>query len=330
MIKSLGASVVTWAIVCGGFALVLPSAGYGQAFPTKPIRIIVPNTPGGGADTIGRLVANMLTGALGQQVIVDNRGGAGGRIGMELAALSVPDGYTLLLGTGSTLVTVPALYSKLNYQTLKDFSPISLAATTSYLLVVHPSVPATYVKELVGLAGARSGGLNYASTGAGTFSHLGGELLQVMAGIKATHIAFKGSASATLSLTQGETDLMFSNFIASLSLVRAKRLRAIGVTSLKRSSVVPDIPTIDESGLQGFEMKQSYSIWAPANTNPEIIKRLNQEIVAKLPLIEGRSRLSAEGTEITVSSPSELRKLVVDETLKWTKVIRKSGIKTGE
>lgn len=327
MVKPVGASLVTRTIVCAGLSLILPAVAHGQGYPVKAIKMVVPNPPGGGADTIGRLVSEMLTGAIGQPVVVDNRGGAGGRIAMELVARSVPDGYTLLLATGSNLVTIPALYSKLSYEPLKDFSPISMAATTSYLLVAHPSVPAKSVKDLIGLAGARYGGLNYASTGPGTFAHLGGELLQVMAGIKATHIAFKGSASATLSLIQGETDIMFSNFIASLSLVRAKRLRAIGVTSLKRSSIVPDIPTIDESGLRGFEMKQFYSIWAPAKTNPEIIKRLNQEIVQKLPQVERASKLSADGTEITVSSPGELRKLVADEAVKWTKVIQKSGIK---
>jgi tripartite-type tricarboxylate transporter receptor subunit TctC len=289
--------------------------------------MIVANTPGGGADTIARIVADVLTAGLGQQVVVENRGGAGGRIGMEAAARSAPDGYTLVLGTGSNLATVPALYSKLGYRPLKDFAPISLAATTSYMLVAHPSVPANTARELVNLRQTRAGGLNYASTGPGTFSHLGGELMKSLAGLKATHIAYKGSAAATLSLVQGETDVMFSNFIASLSLVRAKRLRTLGVTSLKRSAVVPDVPTIDESGIRGFQMQQSYSLWAPAGTSVEIIGRLNEEVTRRLPAVDAQKTLAADGTELTVSSPKALEKLIIDETAKWSAVVEKAGIR---
>lgn len=302
--------------------------GYGQQYPTKTIRLIVPNAPGGGSDTIARLVAQQLSARFGQQVIVDNRAGAGGRIGAELAARAQPDGYTLLMGTGSLMITAPALYQKLPYAPLTDFSPISLVATTSYLLVSHPSIPAKSVRELIEVARSNKASLNYGSTGPGTFSHLGGELLKSMAQINAVHIAFKGSVHSTVSLMQGEIDIMFNNFIAAVPLIRANRLRALGVTSLKRSALLPEIPTIDESGLRGFEMQQIYSVWAPAGTPPSIVRTLNEVLVQGLPQSDAGQKLAADGTVVATSTTAELTKLVSTQTALWSKVVRAAGIKT--
>jgi tripartite-type tricarboxylate transporter receptor subunit TctC len=320
--RRVSAAIVLAAIVSpGGHAFAQ------QQYPVKPIRLIVPNAPGGGSDTIARLVADTLSTNLGQQVIVDNRAGAGGRIGAELAMRSPPDGYTLLLGTGSLMITAPALYSDLPYDPNRDFSPVSMAATTSYLLCSHPSIPARSVGELVRSAKSHRTGLNYGSTGPGTFSHLGGELLKSMGGINATHIAFKGSAQSTMSLVQGEIDIMFNNFIAAMPLVRANRLRAIGVTSLKRSSLVPEIPTIHESGLKGFEMQQIYSVWAPAGLSADVVRRLNSELVRGLAKSDGGQKLAADGTEISTSTPAELSKFVATQISFWSRIVKSAGIK---
>ena len=306
--------------------VALNADGHAQQYPAKPIRLIVPNAPGGGSDTIARLVAQSLSGKFGQQVIVDNRAGAGGRIGAELATRALPDGYTLLLGTGSLMITAPALYPNLSYVPLRDFLPISLVATTSYLLVCHPSIPAKSVRELLTVARSNRTALNYGSTGPGTFSHLGGELLKSMAGIKAVHIAYKGSAQSTVSLMQGEIDIMFNNFIAAIPLIRGNRLRALGVTSFKRSALMPDVPTIDESGLRGFEMQQIYSVWAPAGTAANVVRSLNEGLVQSLPSSGAGQKLAADGTELATSTPAELSKLVASQTAFWGKVVRTARI----
>ena len=306
--------------------VALHGDGYAQQYPAKSIRLIVPNAPGGGSDTIARLVAQSLSGKFGQQVIVDNRAGAGGRIGAELATRALPDGYTLLLGTGSLMITAPALYPNLSYVPLRDFSPISLVATTSYLLVSHPSIPARSVRELLAVARSSRTALNYGSTGPGTFSHLGGELLKSMAGINAVHIAFRGSVQSTVSLMQGEIDIMFNNFIAAVPLIRGSRLRALGVTSFKRSALMPDIPTIDESGLRGFEMQQMYSIWAPAGTAANIVRSLNEALVGTLSQSDAGQKFAYDGTEVATSTPAELSKLVVTQTAFWGKVVRTARI----
>jgi len=296
------------------------------AYPVKPIRLIVPNAPGGGTDTIARSIAEKVGPALGQQIIVDNRAGGGGRIAAELVARSPKDGYTILQGSNSALITGPALYAKLNYDPIKDFAPVSLAASTAYILAAHPSVPARSVKDVIALAKVKKGSLTYGSTGPGSAAHLGTVLLEAMTKTALIHVPFKGSVPAMLSLTQGEIDIMFGNYQATLSLIRAGRLRALGQSSAKRSVLAPDIPTVSESGLPGFEMQQFYSVVAPANVPREVIQRLNQEIVKHLPSDDIRKRLSAEGIEIVVSTPEELGKLLASELDKWTKLIRAAGV----
>jgi tripartite-type tricarboxylate transporter receptor subunit TctC len=309
-------------------ALALSVSVSAQTYPTKPIRLIVPNAPGGGTDTVARLISDKLTPALGQQIVVDNRGGAGGRIAAEMVARAPKDGYMLLLGSAATLITGPALDADRKYDPVKDFAPISLAGTTAYMLVTHPSIPAKTVRDLIALAKASPGRIAYSTTGQGSPAHLGAELFQAMAQIKLIHVPYKGGAPAMLSLLQGETFVMVANFLTALPPVRAHRVRALGVTSLKRTLLAPDIPTIDESGLRGFELQQFYSLVAPAGTPADIVQRLNQELVQRLPTDDVKQRLANEGVEVAVSTPAELGKLNAEQYAKWTKVIRQAGIKT--
>lgn len=302
---------------------------HAQPFPTKPIRLIVPNTPGGGTDTVARAIADKLAPALGQQVIVDNRGGAGGAIAAEMVARAPKDGYTLLLGSGAALITGPALISNRKYDPVKDFAPISLAGTTAYMLVTHPSLPAASVRDLINLARLSPGRLTFSSTGQGSPSHLGMELFQAMAQVKMIHVPFKGGAPAMLSLLQGETYIMVANFLTALPQAREKRVRALGVTSLQRSALAADIPTIDETGLRGFELEQFYSIVAPAGTPADVINRLHREIVQRFAVPDVRQRLAHEGIELRTSTPAELGKLNAEQFEKWLKVIQRAGIRTG-
>jgi tripartite-type tricarboxylate transporter receptor subunit TctC len=298
-----------------------------QAYPAKPIRLILPFPPGGGTDVVGRLLAQKLGQALGQQVIVDNRAGAGGRIGTDLVAKSPPDGYTLLLATSSVMGTAPALYQKLPFDMPKDFAPVSLVAYTAYVLVAHPSVPATSVKELVALAKSRPGQLTFASSGAGGAAHLCGELFSAMAGVKMVHVAYKGSSPGMFSVVSGETDLMFNNALPALPQVKSGRLRALAVTTPLRSALLPDVPTVAESGLRGFEVQQNYGVLAPAGTPREIVGRLNREIGKAMQTDDAKSRLLADGSEAKVSTPQELEKAIIAEIEKWSKVIKQAGIK---
>ena len=295
-------------------------------YPVRPIRLIVPFAPGGGSDLVGRLLAQKLAPLLGQQVVVENRAGAAGRIGTELVAKAAPDGYTLLLATSSVLVGA-ATYSRLSFDMPKDFSPISLVASTAYALVAHPSVPAKSVKELIALAKSRPGRLTYASSGTGGASHLAGELFSSMAGVKMIHVPYKGSSPGTLAAMAGETDLMFSNILPALPAIRSGRLRPVGITSLRRSSLLPDVPTIAEAGLPGFEVDQLYGLLAPAATPRDVVKRLNEETAKVMQAPDPRSRLLADGSEVMLSTPGEFEKRIVDEIEKWTRVIKQAGIK---
>jgi len=308
----------------------LCSTAFAQPYPVKPLRLIVPNTPGGGTDTVARLVSEKLSPSLGQPIIVDNRGGAGGRIAAEFVARAPKDGYTLLLGSAATHITGPALDTDRKYDPVKDFTPISLAGTTAYLLVVHPSLPVKTVRDLIALAKAKPGGIAFASTGQGGPAHLGTELFQAMAHVKMIHVPFKGGAPAMLSLLQGETYVMISNLLTALPPVRSNRVRALGVTSPKRSSFAPDIPTIDESGLPGFELQQFYSIMAPSGTPVDIVQKLHREIVERYPTPDVKQRLAGEGVEVRTSTPAETGKLYAEQYAKWTRVIRQAGIKSAD
>ena len=304
----------------------LCATAHAQTYPAKPIRLIVPNAPGGGTDTVARMIAEKLSPHLGQQILVDNRGGAGGRIAAELVARSPKDGYTLMLGSAATLITGPALVADRKYDPVKDFAPVSLAGTTAYMLVVHPSLPVKNVREFIALAKGKADNIAYSTTGQGSPAHLGMELFQALAQVKLVHVPYKGGAPAMLSLLQGETFAMVSNFLTALPVVRSNRVRALGVTSIKRTSLAPDIATIDESGLRGFELQQFYSLVAPAGTPPEVVQRLNQEMTRRFPTEEVKKRLAHEGVEAVVSSPAETAKLYADQYAKWATVIQRAGI----
>jgi tripartite-type tricarboxylate transporter receptor subunit TctC len=309
--------------------IVVALPAHAQPYPSKTIRLIVPNAPGGGTDTVARLVAEKVSPALGQQIVADNRGGAGGAIAAEMVARAPKDGYTLLLGSAATLITGPALIADRKYDPVKDFAPISLIGTTAYMLVTHPSLPVATVRELIHLAKASEGRITFASTGQGSPAHLGAELFQAMAKVKMVHVPYKGGAPAMLSLLQGETFVMISNFLTALPQVREKRIRGLGVTSLMRSTLAADIPTIDETGLRGFELEQFYSIVAPAGTPVEIVNRLNREILQRMAAPDVKQRLALEGIELRTSTPAELGKLNAEQFAKWLKVIQQAGIRAG-
>jgi tripartite-type tricarboxylate transporter receptor subunit TctC len=311
-----------WASV--GVVLSLSAAA--ATYPAHPVRLIVPFAAGGGSDLVGRMLAQKLSAALGQQFVVDNRGGAGGRIGTEMVAKAPPDGYTLLLATSSVMVTAPALYRHLPFDMPKSFGPISLLATTAYALVVHPSVPARTVRELIALAKSRPGGLTYASSGTGGPAHLSGELFASLTHVPLTHVPYKGSGPGTLAVIAGETDLMFSNILPALPAVKSGRLRVLGVTSAKRSTILPDVPTLAES-VPGFEVEQLYALLAPAGTPPDIVNRLSAEAAKAMESTEVQTKLLTDGSEVRIADPAELEKLIVAEIAKWTKVIRAAGIK---
>ncbi len=304
----------------------LAAGALAQAYPSKVVRLIVASAPGGGSDLVGRTLAQKLAPALGQQVVVENRAGAGGRIGAEIVAKAAPDGYTFLVGTSSLMVIAPAMYAKLPYDTQRDFAPVSLLGSAAYVLVVHPSVPANSAKELIALAHARPDKLTYASAGSGASSHLAGELFKMMAGVKIVHVPYRASPLATLSVVAGESDLMFSNILPAVPAIRGGRLRPLGITSAKRSSVLADVPTIEESGLPGYEVVQLYGLLAPAGTPRDIVRRLNEETVKAVQSAEMRDRLRAEGSEVAVSTPEQLEKIIASELRKWTKVIKQAGI----
>jgi tripartite-type tricarboxylate transporter receptor subunit TctC len=310
------------AVVCCAVASV-----QAQAYPAKTVRLILPFPPGGGTDVVGRLLAQKLAPPLGQQVIMENRAGAGGRIGTDLVAKSPPDGYTLLLGTSSVMGTSPALFQKLPFDMPGDFAPISLVAYTAYVLVMHPSVPVKSVKGLIALARSRPGRLTYASSGAGGAAHLAGELIGSMAGVKMIHVAYKGSSPGMFSVVSGETDFMFTNTLPALPQVKNGRLRALAVTTPQRSALLPDVPTVAESGLPGFEVQQNYGVLAPARTPRDIVNRLNQEIANVMRTEDARTRLLADGSEVKVSTPEEFEKAITAEIAKWSKVIKQAGIK---
>ena len=294
-------------------------------YPVRPVRLVVPFAPGGPSDILGRLVAQKLTDTLGQPVVVDNRGSAGGIVGFEIAAKAVPDGYTLLLGGGSGLTQNPSLYLKLPYDAIRDLQPISQLTSGANLLCVHPSVQAKSVQELVSLAKAKPGQINFAS--AGTGNRLASELFRIQAGIDIVNVPYKGTGQAITDLVGGQVQMMMINTIAALPQVKAGKLRALAVTTLKRSSVFPELPTMAESGLPGFDVNSWHGFFAPAKTPAAIITRLNADIVKILGTPEVKDRLGSVGLDPVGSTPQQLAAYVRSETDKWSKIIKQVGIK---
>jgi tripartite-type tricarboxylate transporter receptor subunit TctC len=294
-------------------------------YPEKTIRIIVPYTPGGTADMLARTIGQKMAASLGQQVIVDNRPGAGGNIGADLAAKAAPDGYTLLMGTVATHAINPNLYPNMPYDVDKDFAPIVLIATLPNLLVVNPSVPAKNVKELIALARAKPGELAFASAGNGTSQHLSGELFKKMTGVDMIHIPYKGSAPAVTDLIGGQVQLMFDNIPSSLPQVRAGKLRALAVTGPRRSPVLPDLPTVSEAGLPGFSITSWFALFAPAGTPSKILLLLNKQAGKAIASQDLRRQWMAQGLEPAGGTADQLAEFMRMEAPKWGKIVGESG-----
>ena len=306
-------------------AFLLAGAAFAQTnYPLKPVRIIVPTATGGPGDGIARLIAQGLTERLGKQVVVENRTGAGTMIGSELVAKAPADGHTLLIGL-STLATNPTAYKRVPYDAVKDFAPVTQVLSMANLMVSHPTLPARNVRELIALARARPGEILYGSSGIGTNPHLTIELFSNMAGIKFTHVPYKSSTSI-IDLVAGQIALSSSPLLLALPHARAGRLRMLGVTSATRVATAPDIPTISESGLPGFDSVQWYGLLAPASTPRDIIERLHREVVAILRAPEVRTRLSGEGADIVAGTPDEFAALLRREIEKWARVAKAAGI----
>ncbi|TMH15392.1 MAG: tripartite tricarboxylate transporter substrate binding protein [Betaproteobacteria bacterium] len=305
----------------------LRAAAAADAYASKPVRFVVAFPPGGVTDIIARSIAQRLTVRLAQQVVVDNRPGAGGNIGTDIVAKSAPDGHTLLMGSAGPLAINASLFGKMPFDPIRDLAPVTLAASTPNVLVVHPSLRAATVRELIALAKARPGEINFASSGHGTPAHLAGELFNSMAGVKMVHVPYKGAAPALTDLLGGQVQLMFSTMPPALPHVKDGKLRALAVTSAKRSPATPELPTVDEIALPGFEANTWHGVVVPAGTPAAIVARLNREIVAILHLPEVVERLSAQGAEAVGSTPEEFAAYIRSETAKWAKVVRDSGAK---
>ena len=308
-------------------ALAAAAPGFAAAYPDRPVRIIVPFPPGGGNDLLARAMAQRLSETMGQQFIVDNRGGAGGLIGNQIAATSAPDGYTLLLGSMGGLAHNPALRADLPYNPLRDFTAVTLLVTSPFLLVTHPAVPAKSVKELVELARAKPGALNYGSSGAGSSLHLTSEYFKYVAKVSIVHVAYKGTGPALADLLGGQVQIVFSTIAPALPHVKAGKLRGLGVSTLKRVKGAPDIPTIAEAGVPGFEVDNWQGIVAPAKTPPAIIERLNRELASILKSPATAEVLAAQGLDPAPGTPAEFEKLIRSEIAKWTKLVKAAGIK---
>ncbi len=304
---------------------VSATAAFAQAYPSKPVRIVVPFPAGGTTDILAREAGQRLTQALGQPFVVDNRPGAGGNIGAELVAKSPPDGYTLLMGTVGTHAINASLYSRMPYDHVRDFAPVILVAGVPNVLVVNPSVPVHSVQELIAYAKANPGKLNFASSGSGTSIHLAGELFKVMTGVQMSHVPYKGSAPALADLAGGQVQLMFDNLPSSLQLIKAGKLRALAVTSAQRSSALPDLPTVAEAGLPGFEATSWFGLLAPAGTPPDVIAKINAEVAHWLASPEAKDKLASLGAIAAGGSPEDFARHIAAETAKWQKVVKASG-----
>ena len=311
-------------LVCTWLALSAETAAAAD-FPDKAVRFVVGFTPGGPSDLVGRLLGQKLAELWGQQVVIDNRAGAGGNIAAEIVAKSPGDGYTLLLGNNSILATNAALYGKLAYDAVKDFAPVILVASQPNILVVHPSLPVKTIKELVALAKSKPGQLNYASSGSGAAAHLSGELFKAMTQVEMVHIPYKGAGPALNDVLAGQDQLMFATALSVVPHIRSGRLRALGVTTAARMKSMPELPTIAEAGVPGFEATTWHGIVMPANTPVVLVSRVNADVAKVLQMPDIRDRFAALGGEIIGGTPDEFAAYIKKEIPKWTKVVKDSG-----
>jgi tripartite-type tricarboxylate transporter receptor subunit TctC len=305
----------------------LTAPAYGQSYPTRPIRFVVPFAPGGSTDTLARSISIKMADAMGQQIVVDNRSGGNGNIGMQIVAEAPPDGYTIVLGYIANLAIGPHLYSKLPFDPVKSFAPVTLLAESPNILVAHPSLPVKSMKELIAYAKAHPGKLNFGSASVASVGHLTGVMLNQMAGIDLQHVPYKGSGQAVIDVVGGQIQLMFSGMSSVMPHIKAGRLRPLAVTGAKRSPAAPDVPTIAESGFPGFAATAWYGVLAPAQTPKPIVKRLHDEILHALAQPDVKQRLESVGFEIEGSTPDEFAAYIKNEIRKWDKVVKASGAK---
>ena len=331
MIKGLPGIVhvllLAFGVVCAIPSVHAQSARGDAAYPVRPMRLITPSSPGSGVDIVARIFANKMSEQLGQQIIVDNRAGAGANLGAEIAAKALPDGYSLFIGTPAHAIN-SSLYSRLNYNLLRDFAPVSLITTGQYIVLVHPSVPAKTIKELIALARARPDALSYASGGPGNATHLAVELFNSTAGIRMLHVPYKGSGPALTDMMSGQVQVMFANLTAALPHVKSGRLRALATSGEKRSQTVPHLPTVSESGLPGYVVTSYYGILLPAATPKDIVARLNAETVKAMAAPDIRERLSAEGADPAGGTPEQFAAFLRAEIDKWGKVVKAANLRT--
>lgn len=314
------------------FAAIAPSAqaqvnAAAVNYPVRPIRFICPLAPGGSVDIASRAIAQKLSESLGQQVVVDNRSGGGGNIGAEIASKAPPDGYTMVMGSSSTFAVNPTLYRNLKYDAIKDFSPVSMVSFAPNVLVVHPTVPANSVKELVALAKAKPGYLSFASSGTGGAPHLAGELFKMVAGVDIVHVPYRGTGQAVADLLAGQVPMSFGTALALLQHIRGAKLRALAVTSHGRIAALPEIPTMAEAGLPGVEVTSWNGVLVPAGTSRAIVVKLNREIVRILNSPEMKERMSAQGAIASGNTPEEFSAYIKAEIAKWGKVVRAAGLR---
>jgi len=314
-------------LAMGSMLSLLPVIASGQGYPSKPIRIVVPFAPSGNIDITARTIAPGLTEFLGQPVVVENRGGAGGRIGSTLVAKSAPDGYTVLLGAPGTLVTQPVFNDDIEYQPLRDFVYTSLISLVSSALLVHPSMPVRSVKEMIAFAGARPGVLLMGSAGQGSGTHLMGELFQSMAKVKFTHVPYKGGAAAAVAIVSGQVHLSFDQVSSSGPFIKAGRLRALAVTTPQRSKLLPDVPTIDESGLRGYDYSTWTTLGIPAATPREAVQKLRDAVDAVIALPRVREAFEKLGGEVTPNSAEEFTRRLQQDYARWVRLRKETGIK---
>ena len=323
LFRSVAARIFATACITSAFNA---EAADEAVYPARPVRLIVPFAPAGSADALARTLQPSLSEALGQPVVIDNRPGASSTIGTEMAARAAPGGYTLVMITTTHTVN-PSLLAKLPYDSVKDFSPVSLVVSQPNILVVHPSVPVKSVKELVALAKAKPNSLNFASGGNGSSPHLSGELFKLVAAIEITHIPYKGSGPGVTDLLGGHVQMMFAGPLALEQHIKSGRLRALAVADRRRSTVVPDIPTMTEAGFPGVETGTWYGILAPARTPPAIVTSLQRTIARTVQMPDLKSRIVNQGVDIVASSPDDFHKFIIAEIAKWSRVVQKAGVR---
>ena len=305
-------------------ALAFCNGAYAQSYPNRPVRLIAPSSPGSGVDIVSRIIAQPLAADFGQQVVVDNRAGAGGNIGAEIASKAAPNGYTLIMCTPSQIINA-ALYKNLSRDLLGEFSPITQVGSGQFVLIAHLSLPAKNVQQLIQLAKAKPGALNYASAGQGNVTHLTGELFKAAAGVNITHVPYKGSGPALSELMGGQVQVMFANIVAAMPVIRSGKVQALGSTGAKRSAAAPEVPTLAESGVPGFEVTSWFGLLAPKGTPREILTQLHTVTVKALKSPETRERLGREGLDTLGNSPAEFTAYLQGEARKWAKAVEISG-----